>query len=603
MNSIRSLRDICRKYLYILTTTQKKWGVVLFILTVLGAVCEMLGVSVILPLVQVMIAPEQLLQYSVIIYIMECFNIQNPKTLIWLMGFAVILVYVVKNIYLFFLSYVRVKFACKVQRELSVEMLENYMRRGYLFFSETTTGELLRGMIGSISNVYEGLYQVFRLWAEVLTVFCIVIYVMVSDWMMALCVVVLALLCLLLVATGFKRWTQRSGEIVFEYDGKINKTLLQAFQGIKEVLVMRRQQYFVKAYQDEYIHKQKGMIGKTVAMESPAYIIEGMCVAGLIVMVCIKAITTEDTTVLVPQLAAFAVAAFRILPSLGRISSCYNTFVSYIPGINETYENFQAARTCDNSQELNLDDEDDRNIRQAVGEKRDWKQLNINNVSWTYPGTNKIILDDISLRIKKGSSIAFVGPSGAGKTTFADMILGLYKPQNGNITLDSEDISKLDREWGNIISFVPQSVYLLNASIRNNVAFGIPEKEIEDTKVDRALEQAQLKNFVSTLPNGISTEIGESGMRLSGGQRQRIAIARALYNDPDILVLDEATSALDTETETAVMEAIDSLHGHKTLIIIAHRLTTIRNCDEIYRIEGGKATQCIYQDLLQDNAK
>ena len=200
-------------------------------------------------------------------------------------------------------------------------------------------------------------------------------------------------------------------------------------------------------------------------------------------------------------------------------------------------------------------------------------------------------------------SIAFVGSSGAGKTTFADMILGLYRPQTGSIQLDDVDILNIDREWGSIISFVPQSVYLLNASIRNNVAFGILEKEIEDTKVDRALEQAQLKDFVSTLPNGISTEIGESGMRLSGGQRQRIAIARALYNDPDILVLDEATSALDTETETAVMEAIDSLHGHKTLIIIAHRLTTIRICDEIYRIEGGKATQCIYQDLLQDNAK
>ena len=600
MNSIRNLRDICRTYLYILTTTQKKWGVVLFILTVLGAVCEMLGVSVILPLGQGVRAPEQLLRYSVIVYIMKCFNIQNPKTLIWLMGFAVILVYVIKNIYLFFLSYVRAKFACKVQRELSVEMLENYMRRGYLFFAETTTGELLRGMFGSISNVYEGLYQVFRLCAEVLTVICIVIYVMVSDWMMSLCVVVLALLCLLLVATGFKRWTQRSGEIVFEYDGKINKTLLQAFQGIKEVLVMRRQQYFVKTYQDEYIHKQKGMIGKTVAMESPAYIIEGMCVAGLIVMVCIKAITTEDTTVLVPQLAAFAVAAFRILPSLGRISSCYNTFVSYIPGINETYQNFLAARACDDSQKLNLDDKDDRNIRQAVEEKWDWKQLNINNVSWTYPGTDKTILDDISLHIKKGLSIAFVGPSGAGKTTFADMILGLYKPQTGDILLDSEDITKLDREWGNIISFVPQNVYLLNDSIRNNVAFGIPEKEIEDAKVDRALEQAQLKDFVSTLSEGIRTEIGESGMRLSGGQRQRIAIARALYNDPDILVLDEATSALDTETETAVMEAIDSLHGHKTLIIIAHRLTTIRNCDEIYRIEGGKATRCSYRELIEN---
>ena len=596
----KELKTIYKRYIYILTTAQKRWGVVLFVFTIIGAICETLGVSVILPLVQVMIAPEQLLKYNIVLKVMKQFNIQTPKSLIWLIGGGVILAYVIKNMYLFFLSYVRIKFACKVQRELSVEMLENYMRRGYLFFSETTTGELLRGMLGSISNVYEGLYQVFRLLAEALTVFCIVIYVMVSDWMMALCVVVLALLCLVLVATGFKRWTQRSGEIVFEYDGKINKTLLQAFQGIKEVLVMRRQQYFVKTYQDEYIHKQKGMIGKIVAMESPAYIIEGMCVAGLIVMVCIKAITTEDTTVLVPQLAAFAVAAFRILPSLGRISSCYNTFVSYIPGINETYQNFQAARECDNSQKMDLDDKADRNIGQTVGEKRDWRQLNINNVSWTYPGTDKTILDDISLHIKKGLSIAFVGPSGAGKTTFADMILGLYKPQTGDILLDSEDITKLDREWGNIISFVPQNVYLLNDSIRNNVAFGIPEKEIEDAKVDRALEQAQLKDFVSTLSEGIRTEIGESGMRLSGGQRQRIAIARALYNDPDILVLDEATSALDTETETAVMEAIDSLHGHKTLIIIAHRLTTIRNCDEIYRIEGGKATRCSYRELIEN---
>ena len=600
MNIIKGLKDIFNKYRFILTTSQKKWGVVLFFLTIIGAILETMGVSVILPLVQVMIAPDQLMRYDIIKKFMVQFSVNSTKTLVWLIGVGVIGVYIIKNIYLFFLSYIRIKYACKVQRELSVEMMQNYMKRGYSFFSNITVGELLRGMSGSVANVYEALYQVFKLLAELFTAFCIIIYVMLSDWMMALCVVALALLCLLLVATGFKRWTQRSGEIVFEYDGKINKTLLQAFQGIKEVLVMRRQQYFVKTYQDEYIYKQKGTIGKTVAMESPAYIIEGMCVTGLIVMVCIKAITTGDTTVLVPQLAAFAVAAFRILPSLGRISSCYNTFVSYIPGINETYQNFRAARACDSSQKLALNDKIDRNIKQTTGEKRNWKQLNINNVSWTYPGTDKTILDDISLHIKKGSSIAFVGPSGAGKTTFADMILGLYKPQTGNIMLDSEDITKLDREWGNIISFVPQNVYLLNDSIRNNVAFGIPEKEIEDTKVDRALEQAQLKDFVSTLPNGISTEIGESGMRLSGGQRQRIAIARALYNDPDILVLDEATSALDTETETAVMEAIDSLHGHKTLIIIAHRLTTIRNCDEIYRIEGGKATRCSYRELIEN---
>lgn len=598
MKALRSLKDIYEKYKFILTTSQKNWGVVLFILTGIGAILETLGVSVILPLVQVMISPEQLLHYDIVKHIMNRFGLQNPKELVWVIGACVALVYILKNIYLYFISYIRVKYACKVQRELSVEMLKNYMKRGYLFFSGATTGELMRGMLGSISNVYEGLYQVFKLLAELFTVFCIVIYVMVSDWMMAICVVALAFLCLILVATAFKKRTQKSGELIFEYDGKINKTLLQAFQGIKEVLVMRRQRYFVDTYQEEYIRKQKGMIGRTVAMESPAYVIEGMCVSGLIIVVCMKAITAEDTTILVPQLAAFAVAAFRILPSLGRISSSYNAFVSYIPGINETYQNFRLARDKAGSCEINEIMEKSDSWKQNI-KKRDWKELRINGISWTYPGTDRIILDKVSMNIKKGMSIAFVGPSGAGKTTFADMILGLYRPQTGSIRLDDADISNIDREWGSIISFVPQNVYLLNDSIRSNVAFGVSEEEIDDEKVRRALEEAQLTDFILTLPKGIETEIGESGIRLSGGQRQRIAIARALYNDPDILVLDEATSALDTETETAVMEAIDSLHGQKTLIIIAHRLTTVRNCDEIYRIEDGKATKCSYQELTR----
>ena len=598
MKALRSLKDIYEKYKFILTTSQKRWGVVLLTFTIIGAILETLGVSVILPLVQVMISPEQLLQYDIVKHIMNHFGFQNPKELVWVMGACVILVYILKNVYLFFLSYIRVKYACKVQRELSVEMLKSYMKRGYLFFSEATTGELVRGMSGSILSVYDGLYQMFKLFAELFTVFCIVVYVMISDRIMALCVVVLALFCLMLVVVGFKKWTQKSGELIFKYDGKINKTLLQAFQGIKEVLVMKRQRYFVDTYQKEYICKQKGMIGKTVAMESPAYAIEGMCVSGLIIMVCVKAVTSEDTTLLVPQLAAFAVAAFRILPSLGRISSCYNMFVSDIPGINETYENIRMARDKDRYNEMDEIIEEGDSWKKDI-KKRDWKELKIAGISWAYAGTDRTILSNVSLRIRKGMSIAFVGPSGAGKTTFADMILGLYRPQTGSIRLDDADISNIDREWGSIISFVPQNVYLLNDSIRSNVAFGVAEEEIDDEKVRRALEEAQLTDFILTLPKGIETEIGESGIRLSGGQRQRIAIARALYNDPDILVLDEATSALDTETETAVMEAIDSLHGQKTLIIIAHRLTTVRNCDEIYRIEDGKATRCSYQELTR----
>ena len=600
MNLIKKVIGIYKKYMYILTATQKRWGAVLFVLTVGGAIFETLGVSVILPLVQVMINPQQLYQYDYVNKIVSLLNITNEDGLVWLIGFAVVVVYIVKNIYLFLLSYVRAKYACKVQRELTVEMMQDYMRRGYLFFLNTTTGELLRGMSGSIGSVYEGICQTFKLFAEAFTVVCIIIYVMFSDWTMALCVVLLAIACLLVVVMGSRKWTQKAGQIIYKYDALINKTLLQAFQGIKEVLVMERQKFFVDSYREKYIKRQKGTIGKAVSIESPTYLIEGLCVTGLIIMVCIKAVGTEDTTNLVPQLAAFAVAAFRILPSLGRISSCCNTLMTCIPGINETYENFYVVR--ENEKGEVATDKIVPILPENVKDQ-DWNVVDIKNISWTYPGTERNILNNVSLRIKKGTSVAFVGPSGAGKTTFADIILGLFKPLTGTISLDQTNIHDLKSVWGHLVSFVPQNVYLLNDSIRSNVAFGVPEKDIDDGKVWKALEQAQLKEFVESLPKTLETEIGESGTRLSGGQRQRIAIARALYNEPDILVLDEATSALDTETETAVMESIDSLHGHKTLIIIAHRLTTIRNCDEIYRIDDGKATLCKYEELVNDVEK
>lgn len=596
MNILREIKDVYKKYMYIMTKSQKKWAVVVFVFTLGGAFFETLGVSIMLPLVQVMIAPKGLYENKNIVMILDFFNITKDSNVVWLIGILVILVYLFKNIWLFLLSYVRAKYSCKVQRELTVEMMNSYMKRGYLFFKNTTTGELLRGMQGSIGSVYEGLYQCFKLLAELLTVFCIIIYVMLSDIAMALCVVILAILCIIIVILGFRKWTQMAGRIVFSYDALIYKIILQAFEGIKEVLVMKKQQYFVAEYEEKYTKRQKGIVWKTISLESPAFLIEAVCVMGLILAVCFKSINSSNTVDLVPQLAAFAVAAFRILPSLGRISSCCNTFIICIPGINETYDNFIKVRS-------ELNDIERISVKREEIEKIDWDSININKLFFKYPDGEKYILKDIDLKINRGTSIAFIGPSGAGKTTLADIILGLLEPEVGDICLGKTNIRSIEEVWGEMIGFVPQNVHLLDDTIRSNIAFGVPEEEIDNEKVLKALEQAQLRRFIESLPQGIETEIGEGGTRLSGGQCQRIAIARALYNNPDILVLDEATSALDTETETAVMEAIDSLHGQKTLIIIAHRLTTIRNCDAIYRIDEGKAVKCEYEELVSGEEK
>lgn len=593
MSRLKSVKDVWNKYNFILTASLKRWGVVVVLLTLIGAVFETMGVSIILPLVQVMIAPEALRENAIVEPIISYLGLDSDTALIWAIGIAVIFIYLLKNLFLLMLSWVRVKYSCKVQRELSIEMMDAYMKRGYIFFLNVSTGELLRGMQGSIVNTYNALYHCFRLFAEVLTITFICLYIMVSDIIMAMCVCVLAFLCLLIIIFGFQKWIKRCGEINYKYSALVNKTLLHTFQSIKEVLVLQRQKYFINSYRKEYIEQQKGIIGQTVGTESPAYLIEGVCVAGLIIAVCVKAINTENASTLVPQLAAFAVAAFRILPSLGRISSYFNQFMFCIPGINETYENFQEVRESDSNLISKLNDK--KRIEKISGFE---KKMTIAEITWKYPNAEETVLEGISMEIKKGQSIAFVGKSGAGKTTLADIILGLLPPQKGRVLIDGVDIKDIPKERSRIVGFVPQTVNLLDDTVRRNVAFGIEDSEIDDDMVWTALEQAQLKDTIENSANGLDTKIGERGIRFSGGQRQRFAIARALYCNPDILILDEATSALDTETETAVMESIEALQGHKTLIIIAHRLTTIRNCDVIYEIGNGKAVRKAYKDLV-----
>ena len=585
MNSLRNVQDVWKKYKFILTASQKRWGIVVVIMTFIGAVFETLGVSVIIPLVQVIMNPEMLLDNPYSASVIHALRLKSRAQLIMASGVAVILVYMGKNVFLFFLSYVRAKYACKVQRELSVEMMKSYLGRGYSFFLNSNTGTLLRGMTNSINGTYEALYYIFKIMAEIFTVACICVYILMMDAMLAFCVIALAVLCLLCVAFGFRKWMKKCGNLEYTLSAAINKILLQAFQGVKEVLVMNKQHYFVEKYEKQYIRRQYAVIGKTVAAESPSYLIVGVCVMGLIIAVCMKAMGTQDVTLLVSQLASFAVGAFRILPSLGRITNSFNQVIFYMLSLEDTYQNFKAVR------EAPAENKETDKI--AKPEERSFhEKIEVKNVTWKYDGSEKAVLNDVSLVIEKGQSVALIGQSGAGKTTLADILLGLLVPENGKIIMDGQyDIHQMRAAWSRIIAFVPQTVYLMDDTIRNNVAFGMDAEEIDEKQVWEALDQAQLKTFVEELPEGLDTLIGERGVRFSGGQRQRIAIARALYTNPDILVLDEATSALDNETENAVMEAIERLQGKKTLIIIAHRLTTVRKCDILYEVRDGKVRQ------------
>ncbi|MBD5393068.1 MAG: ABC transporter ATP-binding protein [Lachnospiraceae bacterium] len=595
--NLKKIEDIWNKLQFVLTKAQKKLGVVIFGMTLLGAVAETLGVSVIVPFVQAMVDPEQLADNLFLKPLVKLFHLHTSSQLIMLLGISIALVYIIKNLYLTCLSYCRVRYSVKIQRELSVLMMESYMKRGYLFFSQANASNLQRSVTGDVVGVYQIIYQAFRIAAELLTSAAIVIFIMITDFKMAICVIALAGVCFAVLIIGFRKPMQKLGAEYLKSDGEVRKHSLQAFQGIKEVIVMHRQRFFVERFESAYIRQQKAVTGQTVGAESPAFIIEAICVTGLILAVSLRAYNGTDVAFFIPQLAAFAVGAFRILPSLGRITGSFNQIMYYLPSLNSTYDNLrevkcmeeqemeEAALVCDQIMQHSAKDQTEKTA-----------YLSIENIHWKYPGAEKETLDGINIQIQKSSSVAFIGHSGAGKTTLADIILGLYKPQKGYIRLNGVDIQTISEKWCNCVGYIPQAVYLIDDTIRNNVAFGIDEPD--DNKVWQALEQAQLKEFVSGLPDKLDTIVGDRGIRFSGGQCQRVAIARALYNDPPILILDEATSALDTNTETAVMEAINSLKGNKTLIIVAHRLTTIQNCDVIYEIADGKAIQKRKEDLL-----
>lgn len=598
MGDLKKFAEIWKKVMYILTPAQKRRGAVVFVLTMIGAAVELLGVSIILPYAQFMVAPETLRENPYVDALCSFMGINSNSSLIILLTIVVILVYIIKNLFLGFLAWFRVRYSTGVERELSVRMIHSYMNRGYDFFRRTSISVLLRGSSQSIAAVYETIDCFFRILAEILTITGIFVFVAVTDIVIALTMVGIAVVTLLMIMVVFRNRVQKAGRMFFDKQKTTNQWLRRMFEGIKEVLVMDKQQHFVENYQDAFSQQQKAAITKTTAQIYPSYYVEAICITGLMIAMYFKITTMDNPAVYVAQLASYAVALFRVLPSMGRISAAFNSLVFQIPAVNEVYDNFHTANEL--SLETGVDlfgtqycDDVDRSDTGAVFSD----SVVIDDISYRYPDGTANVLDGISITIKHGDSIAFVGPSGAGKSTMADIILGLLKPQSGHILMDGIDIATNRVMWSRNVGFVPQSVYLLDDTVRRNVAFGHADDEIDDADVWKALDQAQMKDYIESLPDGLDTQVGERGVRFSGGQAQRIAIARALFTDPQILILDEATSALDNETESAIMDAVNHLKGRKTMIIIAHRLSTVRECNHIYEIKDGHAVERRFEEL------
>lgn len=611
MNIFKQIKDAYKKIYDIYTPQQRRGSVILFILLLAGSLLEMLGVYVIVPLVQAILLPESVLKNQSWQWLWQFLHVKDETGLVLWVSAGAVTVYIVKNAYMSFLSYYKNHFYRKVEKEISMRLMNSYLSRDYTFHINTNTSVLLRSIVYDITGVSASMASIFTIIMEGMSAVLIIIVLLKTDFGMAAVLAVSAMFALLVIVSTFHKIMKAEGKRAVTYSQLCLKAVNEAFNGIKDVMVTRRQLFFAKSYEAAVSGKNKSNAAKNFASECPAYVIEGICITTFIVMLCLKSLMGVNGAEFVSNAAAFAIAAFRILPSVGKITNNYNVIVYYQTMVEGVYDNIFEADEFAQSHELvmeqtqNNESAMDRLEGQAVQE---WisdgyvpafhSEICLENVSWKYPNADGYVIEGLNMDIPRGHAVGFVGASGAGKTTLADMILGLLPTETGAIKMDGIDIKAIPVTWSRTIGYVPQSVYLTDDTIRNNVAFGIDREKIDDALVWEALEQAQLKTFVQSLPQGIDTMVGERGIKFSGGQRQRVAIARALYCDPAILVLDEATSALDNETESAVMEAIESLQGHKTLIIVAHRLTTIRSCDEVYEIADGKAVR---KDMAEIN--
>ncbi|MBP3469864.1 MAG: ABC transporter ATP-binding protein [Lachnospiraceae bacterium] len=588
---MRAIRDILSKLNYIMNRKQKLQYLFVTAVALIGSVWELLGVSAILPFIQSIMTPEEAKKEWYVAFFSRWFDMETPIQMMTVMGVMIIIVYILKNIYLMCSSYIQAWYSTGVQRDLSIKTANIFLHSSYLFHLNVNSSILIRTINQDVVGVFAVFFYLFRVLAEVFTITAISAYIVMLDPILAISLVGILGSCMLILFFGLKKLVKAFGRIGQDCDAKMLQYLTQAFNGIKEIMVMNRQSYFEESFNKSCTLSARAAKRNNFLNVIPTNVYEVVCIGGLIGVVIIRLHMTDDIEGFVTKLAIVAVAAFRLFPAVSRLTTNLNAIMYNRPRLDSMYD---MLKSIENEKTYQVKEHDGEEVEALKFEH----ELKIDRITWKYPAGKEAVLKDLELSLQKGQSIALIGPSGAGKTTLADVILGLLAPQKGKILLDGVDVYENLPGWSRIIGYVPQAVYLTDDTIRNNVAFGVYEDQIDEAKIWHALEEAQLAAFVKELPEGLDTMVGERGVRLSGGQRQRIAIARALYENPEILVLDEATSALDTETETAVMESIDSLHGSKTMIIVAHRLTTIRNCDVIYEITDGIAIERDKEEVL-----
>lgn len=552
---------------------QKKSIKIFFVLSLIGMSLEMLGIGLIIPFLSILIEPV----YSnrLINYINSYgFGLNNQSDLMLFSIILILLVFFLKTIYLSYVSFIQTKFLINLKTDISDKLYKIYLSKPFMFHLKNNSSKLIRDLNDS-TQVLVVTKSILTLITEVTVVLGIVFLMVFLE---PLGTIVSALF---IFTTGYlfyfkvQRKASKWGEDRKRHEGIKLQWLQQGFSSIKDIIILNKLKYFTESFAQQNKLTNDTQFKQDFTLSLPRLWLELFTVAGFTILLFLLMNFKNETGNIIPILGFFAAAAFRIMPSTTRIMNSLQSIKFGLPAAKTYIEEFD-------------------NFTEKI--ERDHKIQNINfknfvelkNINFTYPNSSKIILKNINIKIPFGSSIGIYGESGVGKSTLLNVFLQLLKPQSGKITLDGQDTSNFIRQWQNIMGYVPQNVYLNDDTLIKNIALGIPDNKIDVQKINEIIKKVKLDKFVNGLSEGFDTKVGEFGDRVSGGQRQRIGIARALYNDPQILVLDEYTNSLDTETESQIVKEVNSLKSNKTIITITHKSSSLRYCNEIYKLTQDK---------------
>ena len=556
-----------------------KIKILFLVIGVIGAgLFEVATLATISPFISVILDPTIIERNQILKSVYGFFGFRSVNTFLGFLAFSLTILYVVRGSYVYVLNRIKYRFTSRQQVALSDRMLRIVLNKPYAFHTSKNLAELQRMIIGDVSSFNQLINTILALATDMFMSFFILIFLFTTSVSMTISILSLSLFCIFIYFKLFREKIKETGVENRKRSVKMIKSVQQGLGGVKEVKVLNKEDYFANEFKKNStnfaIANQRYQVYSTI----PKLLIESVCFGGAFVSIGFMVMLRQDLEAIVPQLSMFVLAAFRLLPAVTRFTGYINTVMYNMPSIDAVYNNIVESEKKSQTVEFGTTD--------IVS-----KDIIVDHITFAYSGMEEPVLEDVSLTITGKESTAFIGATGAGKTTLADIILGLYPPQKGNVFFNGKAIHANPVEWTNHIGYIPQQIYLFDESILENIAFGYKKEEIDEKRVWDVVEKAQLKDFVESLPERLNTVVGDRGVRLSGGQRQRIGIARALYKNPDILVLDEATSALDNDTEKAVMDAIESLSGDKTLIVIAHRLSTIEHCNSVFKVEGKKVTK------------